>query len=243
MLKIANHTAHLLSWIPDGHEEVLYLSPDAIMEDGIAIRGGVPVCWPWFGSRKNKPSHGIARISPWKKRSENKYELNTNEAKLILLVEEAETTLTLNLITKNTTFKTYEFTQALHTYFKIGNINKVSIHGLEGDTYFDKVNNENKVQEGTLIFNGETDRIYLTKKPCILRDSVLKREILVSSEGSSSTVIWNPGAIKSKEIKDLPNDGFENFCCIEAANTHFDPVKLLPDQTYTLSQKISVKAY
>ncbi|WP_235299305.1 D-hexose-6-phosphate mutarotase [Portibacter marinus] len=242
MLKFAEHTAHLVSWIPEGHQEVLYLSPNAIMKEGEAIRGGVPICWPWFGPRQGKPSHGTARISPWQRKSENKFKLFTNEATLTLLVEEDGPTLTLTLITKNTMFRTFEVTQALHTYFQVGNIHKISIHGHEENAYYDKVLNEHQQQKGTLIFNGETDRIYLTAKPSIIKDPILKREITVSKEGSGSTVIWNPGAKKSREIKDLPDDGFEQFVCVEAANTHLDPVKIKPNDEYTIKQKISINS-
>lgn len=238
MIKFASHTAHLISWIPEGQEEVLYLSPKAHMETGKAIRGGVPVCWPWFGNKKGEPSHGFARLQPWKKKTENKFELFANEAKLTLEVEEEGNTLTLKLTTKNTTFKTFEFTQALHTYFKIGDINQISVKGHDQDHYYDKVLDDNGVQEGTLIFNGETDRIYQTTKPSILIDPVMKRTITVSKEGSNSTVIWNPGAKKTEEIQDLPDDGFENFCCIEAANTHLDPISLRADESWVLVQRI-----
>lgn len=240
MLKFASHTAHLLSWIPEGHSEILYLSPTAVMEEGKAIRGGVPVCWPWFGNRKGQPSHGIARINPWKKRGDYKFELNTNEAKLTLEVEESHDTLIMSLTTKNTSFKTYEFTQALHTYFRVGDIDQVSILGQDQDTYYDKVLEENSIQEGSLVFNGETDRIYLTTRASLLVDPVLRRKITVSKEGSGSTVIWNPGAKKSETIADLPDDDFKLFCCIEAANTHLDTISLRADEQHTLTQKIQV---
>ncbi len=240
MLKFAEHTAHLLSWKPEGHEEVLYLSPQAAMEEGKAIRGGVPVCWPWFGSKKGKPSHGIARTSRWRKKTECKFELNTNEAKLVLKAVEFENTLTLSLISTNTTFKTYDITQALHTYFLIGNINNISIEGHDQEDYYDKVAGANAQQVGLINFDKETDRIYQTKKSSILIDPVMRRKLVIEKEGSASTVIWNPWVEKTKSMADLPDQDYQKFCCIEAANTHLDPLRLKATEQHELIQKITV---
>lgn len=240
MIKFATHTAHLLSWIPDGHEEVLYVSPNAFMEAGKPIRGGVPVCWPWFARREGYPSHGTARTSPWKQLADNKFKYVTNEANLELEVIEDKNTLTIKLTTQNTTFKRFDFTQALHTYFKIGDINKVYIKGHDGQKYYDKVTDRDMIQKGPVIFNGSTDRIYLTSKPSILIDPVMKREILVAKEGSGSTVIWNPGAEKSGNIIDFTADGYFSTCCIEAANTRLDPVQLPAQESYELIQILTV---
>ncbi|GLR18878.1 D-hexose-6-phosphate mutarotase [Portibacter lacus] len=251
MISFAKHTAHLISWIPEGHDEVMYLSTQAFMEAGKPIRGGVPICWPWFGSLENKPAHGFARINSWNTISENSFSLPEqliqdewgNKASLVFTVTEDGNKLKMELTTTNLDSSEFEFTQALHTYFKVSDINKVSIKGHDKQAYYDKVLDDNDIQKGTLIFNGETDRIYTTTASSLLIDPGLQREILITKKGSNSTVIWNPGPEKSVEMKDMPDDGYLTMCCVEAANTHLDPVTLQPGASHTIVQEITVSKF
>ncbi len=260
MLSFAPSSSHLLSWVPANHSEVLFLSEKAIIENGKAIRGGVPICWPWFGNKDGLPSHGFARTNSWEIIEKNQTTSSTKisfqlseaafdpsiwdeKAELIFSVEEEDNRLIMNLITKNTSSRTFEFTQALHSYFNIGNINNINITGLEDASYFDKVNQTaNNIQEGPISFNNETDRIYQSMGSCTLIDPDRKRKIKVSKAGSYSTVIWNPWKTKSVEIKDMADDGYLSMVCIEAANTAFDSISLTPGSSHVLSQIIEIEA-
>ncbi len=255
MISFHPTTSHLISWIPDHSSEVFYLSPCTLFPPEKAIRGGVPICWPWFAN--NNPgakSHGFARDHKWKKveggevNGRTVFQLQQNAFKTekyphqvrLTFIVEATDTLSMHLITENLGNSEIQITQALHSYFLVGNINKIKITGLDQVKYYDKVNDCEEEQSGFIAFEGETDRIYKASNPCTLIDPDLKRTIRVASSGCESTVIWNPGHEKSKQMPDMPDDGYLRMCCIEAANTHFDPVSIPAEGRHTLSQIVSV---
>lgn len=230
----------VLTYEPAGHAPVLWLSPQARYQAGKSIRGGIPVCWPWFGPHAfdaSKPVHGFARNAPWnvvETQVENDratcivLELIATDAQRALWPHQARlrlhvrvgAQLDVELVTTNTSSTPISVTEALHSYFHVGDISRVSIEGLSGCRYVDKVRGgETAVEPGAITFSGETDRVYLnTHSTCILRDSALQRRIHVEKKGSASTVVWNPWIDKALKLGDMGNEGYRNMVCIETAN-------------------------
>lgn len=258
MLQLSPNLSRIISWKPGHTSEVIYMSPLIGSQNHDSMMGGVPICWPWFGQKDGLDIHGFARKYPWTKVFEESYnggvrlafklnrEAFTEENWLhnadVILQIQADERLELSLTTKNISDAPIHFTQAIHTYFRIGNIEEISIENLDGVEYYSKVKDQKNIQHGTLTFSGETDRIYLSERDCHIIDPELNRKIHISKKGSLSTVIWNPGEEANTMIPDLPTDDYKNFVCVEAANTYFDPVRLDPENTHTISQVISVES-
>lgn len=256
MTSIHPTTAHITSWIPSNFSEVLYLSPLSKTPPEKAIRGGVPICWPNFAAADGLPFHGFARINQWQlieditqdKVNIKNFELPTetiesswdDKAKLTFKVTSKEQKLEMTLTTTNLDEKPITITEALHTYIKVGDVRSVEITGQEGDEYYDKVADQNKVQKGPINFTKETDRIYQTSDSSTLIDPTLGRKLVISKSGASSTVIWNPWQDNAIEMTDFPDDDYLHMCCIEAANTHLNPVTIQPGKSHSLSQKIEI---
>jgi D-hexose-6-phosphate mutarotase len=255
MLKIAPHTAQVISFLHENHD-LFYLSPFANLDVGKSIRGGVPIIWPWFAHKEGERFHGFARNASWdlieEKTIDNKknlkYKLHKDaiekygwnqKAELIFEIISGKA-LEMNLITKNTGASVFQLTQALHSYFLVDDINHIEIEGLDGIQYYDKVLDKTSIQANSLKISSETDRIYQTSIPVSLLDPGFKRKLVISSKGSNSTVIWNPWEENIKEIDDMPDNDFRKMICIEAANTHLDPISLPPGKTHVLSQKIEI---
>ena len=264
--KVALHGAHLFEWTPTGQEPVIYNSPDAIYQEGKAIRGGVPVCWPWFNAHPtdpNLPSHGFARNRFWE--LEAIVESGAGEAcvgtmiHLVLKYDDeiaklwpfpftlkarielgAEAKITIEAT--NESDKTMMVGGALHTYLSVGHIDQVSITGLEETSYIDTAGPEaQRTQTGPITISAEVDRIYLDTEAAItLYDEALNRKIEVTREGSKSAVVWNPWIEKAKGLSDLPDEAYYDFVCIEAANARNDLYPLEQHQTHTLSTTIKV---
>lgn len=225
--------AHLLSWQPAGQKHVIWLSSETAFQTGVAIRGGVPVCWPWFGPA-GKPSHGFARNLPWQLTAQSE---DDEKVQLTLtLKDSAETrkhwphaftlhahfTFAEHCTIELESHGDFETTSALHAYFDIGDISKVSVEGL-GQPYIDKVlNGEKAVLNGPLTFDGETDRIFIEPEAeSLIVDPVLNRTIFVKHRGNSDVVSWNPGPENSASMKDMADEGFITMVCVEtAAVTH-----------------------
>jgi D-hexose-6-phosphate mutarotase len=244
---LAPQGAHLISWLPVDTCEILYLSPKAKFENGVAIRGGIPICWPWFGNnRENLPAHGYARTSSFEVLNISHQDENT----IVTLVSPnfdhifvkvtifLGNVLTIRLETSNTSETTFEFTQALHSYFNIGDINLITIQGLENTTYFDKVRNtQDKINDKEFKIKSETDIIVHQPKDIIIKDPSLKRDIMISSHFGQDAVIWNPWINKAAAISDLPDEDYKKFCCVESSNISL-PIKLSPGESFILDQQI-----
>ncbi len=197
--------AHLLSWKPAGEEEVLWLSNNTPFKNGIAIRGGVPVCWPWFGpaAQQGLPAHGFARNLPWTLKSHRE---DANGVALTFELTQSEETKKFwphdfTLLAHFRVGKTceidleshgeFETTSALHTYFNVGDIAKVSVSGL-GDRFIDKVNDakEDVLTDGIQTFPDRTDRVYLNPQDCsVINDEALNRIIAVGHQHHLNVVI------------------------------------------------------
>ncbi|MDH5785880.1 MAG: D-hexose-6-phosphate mutarotase [Chromatiales bacterium] len=261
---IAMQGAHLMTFQPTGQQPLIWLSPEAKLAEGKSIRGGVPVCWPWFGphaSDKKLPAHGFARTVPWRLNQvqalpggETRLEFELIPTPLtrgqwpqpctvrnIITVGRA---LRHELITTNHDGKPMEIGQALHTYFQVGDLRQVRVDGLQGCDYLDKVNAfARTTQVGPVRFGGEVDRIYLaTPSRCELIDPALARRIVIKSSGSRSTVVWTPWAEKGAQMGDLGPDGYLKMLCVETANAAEDTVTLAPGAQHRLVAEYAIAA-
>ena len=259
---IARQGAQLLTWAPDGQAPVIWLSPAARFIAGKSLRGGVPVCWPWFGAHPDdaaKPAHGFARNVDWNVVETARLgeavrvvlrlipesaqrELWPHSAELTLTVTVGER-LRLELATRNTGAKPFTITQALHTYFHVDDIGSTRIEGLDGKAYIDRVGGDARlVQDGPVTVTGELDRIYLDcpGKTTIIDES-LQRQIHITKQGSRSYVVWNPWVEKSARLGDMGEDGYRHMICVETCNAWDDVVDVAPGTEYTLSTEYSVE--
>ncbi|MEI8096258.1 MAG: D-hexose-6-phosphate mutarotase [Spirochaetales bacterium] len=229
--------AHLTSWQPAGHEPVLWMSSSTRWETGEVLRGGVPVCWPWFGAHPDGGArHGFVRTLVWTllgvtERPEHltvSFGLDVNGTEdprwpyraRVEFQAEFGADLTLRLLTRNTDGRPFTFTEALHTYFQVGDIGRVEVAGPEGE----------------VRFSGEVDQVFEgTTASCVIRDPSLGRQLRIDKSGSASTVIWNPGEARARLLGDLGDELHRNFVCVESGNVRGDAVTLAPGATHTLA--------
>ncbi|MDO8351114.1 MAG: D-hexose-6-phosphate mutarotase [Gallionella sp.] len=250
--------AHLMSWQPKSQAvPVVWLSRDTKPVAGKSIRGGAPVCWPWFGAHATEagfPGHGFARTVPWQV-IESGTEPNGATRLTLRLVASDKTrvqwphdcsvdltvivgeTLRMEMTTNNTGTDDVVIGEALHTYFQIGDIGQVRVTGLEGCDYWDKVGGSNlRTQQGAISFSGETDRVYINSAAeCVIHDDKLKRRIHVAKFGSLSTVVWTPWEEKANKMGDMGQpDGWREMVCVESANAIENVVKIAAGTRHTL---------
>ncbi|MFN6269006.1 MAG: D-hexose-6-phosphate mutarotase [Akkermansiaceae bacterium] len=250
--RVALHGAQVISWRPADEDEVLYLSPDAVFEEGKAIRGGLPICWPWFNAHPTNPempSHGIVRTRFWNfvAASESdegvtlQFEIVDGIWSAVVTFKIGEA-LEVILETRNPNEIPIVVSGALHPYFAVSDIEQVRVVNLDGADYLDTVGTPTqRKQKGALNFSGELDSIYDSSSNVLLVDDLSGRTLLIEKTGSPSTVVWNPWVEKSAALKDLPNDGYQKFCCIEAAIANDKAVIVMPGSIYVLSIRISVE--
>ncbi len=261
---IFDHGAHVWSYQPDGAAPVLFLSSKTNYSGRNALRGGVPVIFPWFAKGPDGTKelmHGIARLHSW--------HLNTvkdtldRDGRLIVeyLLDSAMTHgeegaldnytaslrakftpeyLGISLQVTNTGEEPLKFEEALHTYLAVGDVGQVTIDGLDGVAYFDKVTGGTKVQSGTLSVVGELDRIYDHTGALTVVDPVLGRNLVVTKSGSASTIVWNPGPEKAAQMEDFADGEWPTMVCIEAGNVGEKAITLLPGEMHTLKQRITL---
>ncbi|MGV6859854.1 MAG: D-hexose-6-phosphate mutarotase [bacterium] len=255
---VSLYGGHLLSYCRAGERERLFLSETAVYEDGKAIRGGVPVCWPWFGpdpEDRGRPAHGFARTALWSLLSVSSDEesvsitleletpaaaspaydkaLWSHEASLQLRLT-VGTSLLLSLVTRNTGATAFALTQALHTYFAVDDIDAVSVTGLDDLSYLDKANGGEHLQQGDVRFTGEVDRIYL-KPPAVQRiKHTGQGDLSIESSGNASLVVWNPWVEKAAAFADMPDEAYRRFVCVETTNAAPDVVTLEPGKEHCL---------
>ncbi|MDX1680946.1 MAG: D-hexose-6-phosphate mutarotase [Akkermansiaceae bacterium] len=250
--KVALHGAQVMSWKPVDEEEVLYLSPKAVFREGKAIRGGIPVCWPWFSehpSDETVPSHGIARTRFWDfvEAAENdqgvvlKFAMREGIWSAEIIIKMGED-LEVMLKTINTNEIPILISGALHSYFAVSDIEQVRVVKLEGVECTDLVGTPTKRKQDTPVeFKREVDAIYESSDPVLLVDDLSGRTLLIEKTGSPSTVLWNPWAEKAKALEDLPDDGYRDFCCVEAAIANDRAEIVMPGQMQVLSTRIVVE--
>ena len=262
---IALQGAHIMTFQPKGEQPVIWLSPAAKLVQGKSIRGGVPVCWPWFGAHASEPTfpgHGFARTVPWQVVASKAlpdgstcitFELPQSyipaaqwpHACRVRLVATVGKTLTVELITENTGNTAFEIGEALHAYFTICDVDSMRITGLEGCTYLDKVGvAQSRAQQDAIQITSEVDRIYIdTETDCLIEDRGFKRRIRIAKKGSRSTVVWNPWIEKSAKMGDFGNDtGYRGMVCVESANAAGNVVTVAPGATHSLRVVYSTEA-
>jgi len=253
--EIYRHGAHLTRWRPDGHDEVLWMSAKSNFLYDMPIRGGVPICFPWFGGNKpasdpQGPSHGYARIRTWEF-IEARQEQDGMTLVLRNTIEPFETKfavtvgdkLKMKLTVTNASKTTATFEAALHTYFTVSQIRGVSVHGLENADYIDTVGGgrrEMKQDHNPITFTAETDRTYASTATVRIDDPGLSRSITIEKTGSNSTVVWNPWVDKSKAMSDFGDEEWPGMLCVETANCGANAVTLEPGATHEMTAVISL---
>jgi glucose-6-phosphate 1-epimerase len=251
------HGAHVTSWQPAGHQPVLWMSRSSLFQPGKPIRGGVPICFPWFGPHASDPSapaHGFARTALWEVTQARTTAEGGISLSLQTLIDsfsvrftvEFRSVLQMTLTTEPVpgTSTSQSFEDALHTYFSVSDVRNISITGLEQARYIDKVDGAaEKPAAGTAIeFSGETDRVYLnTLAECQLVDPGYQRTVVVSKSGSHSTVVWNPWIAKSARMPDFGDHEWPEMVCIETANVGRNAIELAPNTSHSTTVVIRMQ--
>jgi glucose-6-phosphate 1-epimerase len=263
---ISLYGAQVLSWRPAGAEEVLFLSQQSRFETGHAIRGGIPVCFPWFrGMPRGKadnpsaPSHGFVRTKEW--RLDSLRASDDGSVTLVCVTSSddstralwphdfllayrirIDTTLRLELSVMNRGVNPLRFEEALHTYFRIGDIHQARVHGLDAVSYLDNTDgNKSKRQDGALALTAPTDNAYIDAEgPAEILDPVFHRRLRTEKLHSSTTIVWNPWQQGAASLSDLGNDEWQQMLCVEAGNILAASVTLAPGEEHTLRSTLSV---
>lgn len=257
------HGAHVTHFQPRGHQPVLMLSNRSNFADGKPIRGGVPVCFPWFGFRDGHPDaplHGFVRTREW---SVDSIARNADHVELSLSTRSDDSTraqwpheflmrhdirvgptLEMSLSVRNTGAAPMKFEEALHTYFSVGDVTQVRVSGLKGAAYLDKNNNFARVAQvqDPIVIDGKSDRVYLdTRATCLIADPSLHRTITVEKRNSDSTVLWCPWMITPDRMADMGEGQWQRMLCIETCNVSHNAITLPAGATHTMSAMITVK--
>jgi glucose-6-phosphate 1-epimerase len=262
--------AQITQWQPTGQQPVLFLSERSFFTPGKAIRGGIPIIFPWFGARTatpdnprtDGPSHGFARISEWTLAfaalagddlhltltlgpSDTSRSLGYNQFALVYEIT-IGAELNLKLTVTNQDSKPLHFEEAFHTYFSVGDSQQISIIGLSDTEYLDKTDNFNKKRQTDplLKLTGETDRPYLdTLVPVNIDDPVLRRRITVDKAESKTTVVWNPWSTLTATLPDMSPDCWLTMVCIETANVATNAINLASGAHHTMEAHIFVQQF
>ncbi len=263
---VSLYGGQVLGYRPAGAAtDVLFLGDHAVFKTGKAIRGGVPVCWPWFGpdpEGSQRPNHGFARTSLCRviatevdsaDRTRITLGLSDDAASRdiwphsfdLQLVVTLDDTLTLELISRNTGSDAFTISQALHTYFSVGDIDAIEVAGLEDRQYLDKADEGRlKRQQGAVRFGAEVNRIYTgVSEPLVIRDASLKRSIEITASGGTTAIVWNPWRETSSRMADLGDTDYRRFVCVETANAGEELVDLLPGGEHCLTACYRVETF
>lgn len=256
------HGAHVTHYQRKGYEPLLFMSGKSLFAEGKAIRGGIPLIFPWFGARAGDaaaPAHGFARTLPWDLRAAKQI---GDSVAITLALEPSDATrrwfaqdfeliytvsigasLQLVLEVHNRSSTPFSFEEALHTYCNVGDVRQVSIEGLSGRTYIDKTAAlARKTQAGPIRISSETDRVYLdTTETVAVSDPMKRQRIVVAKRGSSTTVIWNPWIDKAKGMADFGDDEWPRMLCIETANAADNAVQLQAGQSHAMTATLGVE--
>ncbi len=256
------HGAHVTSWKPAGNDEVLFISTKSRWQEGLAIRGGIPICFPWFRGKlddPHAPAHGFVRTRIWQLESIIE---NENGVALTMFTQSDEHTrkwwpgefrlvhrvtfgseLRLELVCMNTGTTPFRFEEALHTYNRIANIQDARLQGLDSVSYLDNTeSNKEKTQRGDVLIASPTDNAYCnTQNEVDLLDPNMKRRIRLRKEHSLSTVVWNPWSEGAARMQDLGDGEWRQFLCVEASNILDAAINLSPGQEHRMAAVLTVE--
>ncbi len=251
--EIALHGAQVLSWQPARQADLLWCAPLPPPAIGKAIRGGIPICWPWFGphaSDPRQPQHGLVRTLPWRLAATSEvsagirvvFEIEKHGAS-VRLVLVAGTHLNVALTTENIGTAPLPISEALHTYFQVGDIDAIAVHGLDGCSYRDNTDGGRvKVWHGVCRMPSETIAVF-DQTPDVVEivDPVLRRRVLIKREGGLSTIVWHPGAAVSA-LKDVAAGTEKYFACVESGNVGASAVTIAPRAAHRLAVTYEIDA-
>lgn len=265
--KVALQGGHVMQFHP-AHEEhpVLWLSDQARYVQGRSIRGGVPICWPWFGAHPTDSTlcpHGFARVIPWKVIDvDTIYNGATRISLEMLQTPEAERQLSypyalnltiivgrrlkMELATTNQADHPFSIGEAFHTYLAVSDVENIQITGVQECVYTDKLRNyERAVENGCLSFKGEFDRIYMDHtSDCVIHDAGYDRLIRVQKSGSNNTVVWTPWEEKAHAMGDMGDgDEWRKMICVESTNSLENSVIINPNRTHVMTVEYNVESF
>ncbi len=255
--------AQVTQWDAPGHGPMLYVSSAANHTPGTALRGGIPLCFPWFGKGPDAlltPSHGFARLSEWNLVDTVEsptgdvtvtFELTPTQASatdgIQLFPHPFHATYTaaftaesleLTLTVVNQGDSDFTFEEALHTYFAVSDVTETTVLGLEDEPYTE--HGTNHTQEGSVTFAGEVDRVYSSMRAVTITDPGGNKTVTVTKSGSRSTVVWNPGQELASTMPDIGDGEWNRFVCVESGNIGPNAVTLKPQQGHSLSVRYTV---
>lgn len=254
--------AHVAAWQPAGAQPVIWMSENAVYAPGKALRGGVPICFPWFGphaEHKEFPAHGFARTRNFEYRGARRDASGRSELEFTLESDDATRawfpfsfsvslrvafgkTLGLNFSVTNRDSQPFTFEEALHSYFSVADVTQAAIRGLEGARYVDKVREQGVFTEGPreLRFVAETDRVYESTATCTIDDRAGKRSLVIEKENSGATVVWNPWRERAAQMSDLGAAAWSTMLCVESANVGKTRVTLAAGETHRLAVTVAL---
>lgn len=252
--KISLFGGHVLSWQPKDHEEVFWLSHKAVLDGSKPIRGGIPICWPWFGPFKNEINHGFARNTVWEV---DEISIDDQAVDITLRIFGRDTTsngpydyevlqklhfsevFKQQLVIVNTGREKLQFSNALHSYFLVSHPKNVTIPCLNNSVFDDKILGKHSSSPAELSdCVGPIDRVYYNDENAEIFDSGFNRKITIKKRNSAHWVLWNPDRNIAAGMADLHKYGENEFVCLEAANT--DNILVEPMKSITLSQEICI---
>ncbi|WP_057832062.1 D-hexose-6-phosphate mutarotase [Colwellia sp. TT2012] len=257
--QLSLYGGQVLSFTPRGHKDVLWLSEQASYQSGKAIRGGIPLCWPWFGAHEKQDkqlksaNHGFARQLPWQLEA---IEADESGVTLVLVLEGEQQhplwpnayklkqtlffgkSLKQTLAMSNLSPDDAQYSTALHSYFSVSKPKNVTIDALTGVNYYDKLTGNSSIQQQSVSCVGEIDREYHSSEQMTLVDSQWQRKITIVSRNCQQWVLWNPGVELANTMADIHPNGEQEYVCLEAANTRWQA--LPAGTTVIISQEITV---
>ncbi|MCF6345698.1 MAG: D-hexose-6-phosphate mutarotase [Thiomicrorhabdus sp.] len=265
MAKITPYGACVLSFIPKkekNRSDLLWVSPSAIYNGKKPVRGGIPICWPWFGKHSvdsTLPAHGFVRNRVWQLGRVNTLENGATE--LIFSIESSEETmkiwpyrfrlevimtigdtLSLCLTTTNLSDQEMQLTEAFHSYFNVSHSGEVVVSGLENSLQVDTLSGVTKpFQAQKLFLSPPIDSVFLNhSSDAIIEDVGFSRCILIRKQDSMSTVVWNPGSEIVKGFSDIPNEAWPRFLCVESGNVFDDVINVKAGDVHRLKIRLQM---
>jgi len=261
---ISTYAGQVLSYRPKNQQhDLLFVSDNAMYEDGKAIKGGIPVCWPWFGPDPDglgRPAHGFVRNRQWEMIASES--LADGSTRVVLGLADSDETrriwphafrlgieisvgesLRVALVTHNTGDTTFSISQALHTYFLVGDISRTRVLGLDGGEYLDKMEGyARKTQSGPVTIDREVDRIYTGVSGALtIDDESFGRRIHIKSGGCSTAVVWNPWIETAAAMGDLGDEDYKKMLCVESANAGPESVEIPAGSEYRLEAEYTIE--